>query len=380
MRAGMRSLLTLLRGEPLDGIPEPEWMTALDLAEQENVLPWTATSLSAAGPWGPQLTERLREIHRNAQVAAFLWSASLKSTLEEFHNCGIPVIALKGPSLAERLYGDPALRTYCDLDLLVRRSDLHRAMGLLSALGFTPTGRQVDNEQAWQRTDIRIDLHHDAENPLFFDFHINEVWQNARCADFHRVPVCLLAPADELLFLCLHGVRHRFERLSHVLDSALAFRRWQQHFDLLGQRSPAADAVLALAIRMAARLDPRVSVSDPASLSEHNRTALDSFASQLWQVLLDGPVPAGDWLAKHRFFLTLETHFWHRQCIRLRHLRVLLTRLIDSDFAFAARFNLHRDWQVWLLRPIRLVLKVARASTLSLASIRTETSISPKRN
>ena len=129
MRPGMQSLLTLLRGEPLDGISEPQWMTALDLAEQENILPWAAACLSGAAAWSPQLTQRLHHIRRNAQISAFLFAATLKATLADFHRDSIPVISLKGPWLAERLYTDAALRNYADLDLLVRRSDVARAEG-----------------------------------------------------------------------------------------------------------------------------------------------------------------------------------------------------------------------------------------------------------
>lgn len=361
MRAGMQSLLTLLRGEPLDGIAEPEWMAALDLAEQENLLPWTAARLTATPPWGPQLTERLQRVCRDARRSAFLWSSTLRSALLEFHSQAIPVIALKGPSLAERLYGDAALRSYSDLDLLVRKSDLSRAEDLLTVLGFAPAGCRVDNEQPWRRGDITVDLHHDVEDPLIFDFRIDEVWQRAQPAEFHGAPVHLLAPADELLFLCLHGVRHRFGNLRLILDLVFAFRCWPS-FATRPLRNSTAAAVLALGIRMAAYLDPRLSVPDPVSLSEGDRKALDALADQLWRELPCRPAALFGWLAKHRIFLALETRTWRRNRARLCHLRNLLARLLDVDFAFAARFHLHRRWQVWLLRPIRLLLKAARGT------------------
>jgi hypothetical protein len=356
MRSGMQSLLTLLRGEPIHGIPPSEWMTALDVAEQENILPWTAACLSATGPWNSQLAVRLHEIRRNTQISAFLWSSTLKTTLAEFHRHGIPVIALKGPWLAERLYGDAALRRYGDLDLLVRRPDISRAEDLLDELGFSPTRRRDDYERPWRRGNITIEVHHDVENPLTFEFRIAEAWQRAQPAEFHGVPAWLLAPQDERLFLCLHGVRHRFERLSHILDLVFAFRSWPESHTQ-PQRDPAADNLLALAARLAARLDPRLVIPDPPSLRNCDREALNLLAEQLWQQRLLSAAPALTWRAKHQFFLAIETRPWERVLARLRHLRILLTRIIDADFAFAARFHLHRTWQVWLLRPIRLLSK-----------------------
>jgi ribosome maturation factor RimP len=77
------------------------------------------------------------------------------------------------------------------------------------------------------------------------------------------------------------------------------------------------------------------------------------------------PAAALDWRAQHRFFLEVETPGWNRFMRRWRHLRILLTRLIDSDFLFAERLRLRRTWQVWLLRPIRLLLRTVRASPAS---------------
>jgi len=359
----MQSLLALLRGEPTHTISAPEWLTVLDLAEQEYILPWTAACLSVTARADQHLSERLHEIRRATQISGFFWTSTLKATLTEFHRRAIPVISLKGPWLAERLYGNAALRSYADLDLLVRRSDISRAETLLSEIGFVPAGRRGDYERPWRRGSTAIELHHDVENPLTFDFHIDDVWQRAQPAEFHGVPALLLAPEDERLFLCLHSVRHRFERFSHILDLVFAFRSWPENPAQFAQ-NPAANHLFAIGARLAARLDPRLAIADPASLSPRDRAALDALADQLWQERLSAPAPRLDWKAKHQFFLSIENRPWRRASARLRHLRILSTRLIEADFAFAARFHLHRTWQVWLLRPVRLLFRLGRASPL----------------
>ena len=95
--------------------------------------------------------------------------ATRASSSADFHRRGIPVISLKGPWLAERLYGDAALRSCCDLDLLVHRSDIAAAEDLLTELGFLPSGRRDDYERPFRRGSIKVELHHDVENPLAFD-------------------------------------------------------------------------------------------------------------------------------------------------------------------------------------------------------------------
>jgi hypothetical protein len=75
------------------------------------------------------------------------------------------------------------------------------------------------------------------------------------------------------------------------------------------------------------------------------------------------PAETLDWAAQHRFYLQLETPGRGRILRRWRHSMILLTRLIEADFVFASRFNLTRNWQVRLLRPIRLLMKSLHTSS-----------------
>ena len=50
---------------------------------------------------------------------------------------GIEVLPFKGPMLAIQAYGNPALRTYGDLDILVRPSNFVSAVKLLKEYGYT---------------------------------------------------------------------------------------------------------------------------------------------------------------------------------------------------------------------------------------------------
>lgn len=362
MRAGMQSLLDVLRGAASPAaIAEPEWAAMLNIASEENVVRWAVKCLCARkDELTSQRAEHLEEIGRQARFSAFLWSSTLKSTLAAFHRAGLPVISLKGPWLAERLYGDSALRSCRDLDLLVRQSDLRQAEDLLSELGFLPDGRRDDYHRPWRR-DCIVELHHNVENPLAFDLGMEDVWTRAQLAQFNGVPARLLAPADELLFLCLHAVRHRFDRLSLALDLTFALRRLP-----LPDRSAAEfDNLLALGSMMAAHLDPEIPVPEHMYRRLQDRERLEQIADQLWRERMSEPCSALDWRAQHNFYLEVETPGWKRVFRRWRHFRILLTRLIDPDFDFAARFNLRRTWQVRLLRPIRLLLRGPRASPSS---------------
>jgi len=361
----MRSLLEVLGGHlGQRNFNDSEWTDLLEVAEEENVLSWVSERLRhQENAQTAEQRKRLNEIQRAAQISTFVWIETLKSILSAFHVAGLPVVSLKGPCLAERFYGDASLRTSYDLDLLVRKSDLTGAERVLTGLGFIPHRQPDDYHQSWSRKGIDVELHHDVENPLAFEFGVDAAWDRAQLSQFHGVSVWLLAPSDELLFLCLHAIRHRFERLCLLLDLELAFRSIGLSYSrMLERRGREFDNVLVLGWMMAARLDPVIPPPQGVQVSPQERRRLEHLADRLWQERMIAPAPVLDWAAQHRFYLEVETPGWQRSLRRWRHWHILLTRLIDADFEFAERFRLRRNWQVRLLRPVRLIIKMITAS------------------
>ena len=358
----MESLLELLRGRlSKRTFDDSDFTNLLEVAEQENLLLWAAEKLRRLdAEFTPSQQKRLKEIEREAQLSSFVYTETLKSTLIAFDRAGLPVIALKGPCLAERFYGDAALRTCYDLDLLVRRSDFDRTEQLLTDLGFAPNGRADDYHRPWSRKSINLELHFNVENPHAFDFDIDAAWKRAERSQFHGAPVWLMAPPDELLYLCIHGVRHRFERLCLMLDLALAFRRLPDAANAPSWGNAVFDHIFELGWIMAARLDPELRAPQAMRISASDRSRMEKLADQLWQELMLAQPATLDWEAQHRFYLEVESPGWNRLHRRWKHRRILLTRLIDDDFDFAGRFHLHRNWQVRLLRPVRLLMKSLR--------------------
>jgi hypothetical protein len=354
----MRCLLELLRGESVDRlIDEAEWEAVLALAEEEHVLPYAAARMrSRQGSLMPAISARLDQIERDAAIAAFYWSSELKGVLRAFGQREIRVVPLKGPFLADRLYGATALRVSRDLDLLVAKADLARADAVLTAIGFVP-GDRDDYHRPWYRETTTVELHYDVENPLAFDFDVGSALLGLHPAVFLGECCWQLAPDDELLFLCLHAARHRFERLSLIVDLQLAFEKlpviasgWQPRPEVAGLSS-----LLRLGLAMARRLQPDIAVSVTLSGSRKQAEYLEMLADRLWTRLLTESSEALDWRAVHSFFLEIESPGWPRLRRRRRHLQILLSRVIAPDYVFAAQFGLHRDWQVYMLRPLRLL-------------------------
>jgi hypothetical protein len=356
MRQGMECLLAVLRGQTGDlCFDDSAWSSLLRVAGEENVLPLVADRLhNSPINFTSEQSARIAEIQRKAQFSSFIWVETLKTVLSAFHRGEITVVPLKGPVLAKRLYDDVALRAYADLDLLVRSYDLLTAEHALADLGFKATGRGDDYHRSWVRNSIHLELHHNIDHPLAFDFDVNKAWHRVQCSEYAGIPIKLLSPADELTYLCVHAVRHRFDRLCLLVDLGLAFRMFPLR-QASAPPSPAIGNILTLAWLMASRLDPDIPALADGLTTAAERVRLTKLADGVWQELMDGPAELLDWKSQHRFFLEVESPGRSRLVRRWRHLCILGSRLIDLDYEFAARFHLYRPWQARLLRPVRIV-------------------------
>lgn len=84
--------------------------------------------------WSEQFVKDLHRCRLFHQAA----SARLQQIEAAFQQASIPVIALKGPRLAEQLYPSAGLRPFEDLDILIDPPDRPRADAALASLGYQP--------------------------------------------------------------------------------------------------------------------------------------------------------------------------------------------------------------------------------------------------
>jgi hypothetical protein len=185
--------------------------------------------------------------------AALVLTAELLRLLALFESSQIPVVPLKGPVLAVSLYGGLASRISSDLDLLVRPPDTRRAFDLLCGAGYrlqttlpgSPRNQPGDfpNKEDELLFDnpaagIRVDLHWRLV-PSYLP-QPDEHWGNLRSLTLAGRSVAVLCDEDLLLFLCLHGAKHLWERLGWICDVAKLVQsrpelHWQRIFDQAGR-------------------------------------------------------------------------------------------------------------------------------------------------
>lgn len=115
------------------------WDRIIRIAARHGVAPLLHRHLGA-----PELAEAVPTRARRQLVELYLRGAhqtlhllrALGDLLARFRAGGLPVVVLKGGSLAQLLYHDATLRPFGDLDVLIRKDDLERARDVLFAAGY----------------------------------------------------------------------------------------------------------------------------------------------------------------------------------------------------------------------------------------------------
>src|ERR1700757_3738973 len=124
---------------------QPDWPRTSELAEHHNVIPLLSRTVFdfaelVSGPVLGELRQRYEDNARNS----LRFVAELNRILECLEKCGVVAVPFKGPVLAETVYGDVALRSFSDLDVLVEAADVPRAKAALASLGYSPSSPLSD--------------------------------------------------------------------------------------------------------------------------------------------------------------------------------------------------------------------------------------------
>ena len=205
---------------------------------------------------------------RRAQIFFTLrLTAELFRILDRFTSEGIGALVVKGPVLAVQAYGDPAMRAYGDLDLLVRQRDIRRATELLSAAGFSPAvplsaidAGRIPGQYLFSKPDSKliVELHNDLTLRYFpRRLPIEEFFARQIRVRLDAREAPALSVEDELVLICIHGAKHFWERLMWIADVAALVSRqtgidWQRVAD--SAQAVGAERMLHTGLRLASDL------------------------------------------------------------------------------------------------------------------------------
>src|SRR5579859_1767789 len=149
-------LITCLRGLPYLVPKDTDWRVLLDLASENGVLLLVHQSLLAMGADMPGF---FQDAALECRGFAERLAEELEDLLRGFRDLNVEVVPLKGPELALSLYGDVALRSSNDLDLLVRRDDFPRCEASLLNGGFLALGPASEHDRRFVRNELLVELH-----------------------------------------------------------------------------------------------------------------------------------------------------------------------------------------------------------------------------
>lgn len=251
--------------------PAPDddrWGEILDLSYTHGMRPLLARFLRICHPgnFPPALHDfvSLNLRHNLRKTGALI------ELLRLFRSESLPVVSYKGPALADVAYGGLELREFADLDLLIDKADIVRCRDLLESAGyrasmpFDTPGLESFVQHCnvldfWrEETQVSVEVHWElSPRYLPFKLTVQDILRRAAVAHPGGMSVPTLSHEDTLLFLCLHGAKHGWERLSWICDLGWLLHRhpeidWDQV--LVGARHCRSERILRLALILATKV------------------------------------------------------------------------------------------------------------------------------
>lgn len=224
-----------LRGR-LEGLLKAgvDWDYLMERAAQEGVsgmLYWNlrGNGLVPPGPFG-----QLRASFWANLYYGLTYRQELTSILQALNREGITPILFRGIMLIDRVYRQEGLRSFSDVDLLLRSEHLPRTGQVLRSLGYESLPAYP---LLFYRDGFYLDLHTDPlgisrvkTRALVAQVDLNSLWAEAVATEIDGTSVLALSPCDEFLLLALHALKHSFRRLVWMVDMAELIRSQGEMF------------------------------------------------------------------------------------------------------------------------------------------------------
>jgi hypothetical protein len=369
-RSGSRNLRQVLT--EAQTWSESDWDKLLAMAAAHGVRPMLYRFLTASG--NSAIPDRViatlqvftqHNLNRNLGL-----TGELIRLLRRFDERGLDVIPYKGPTLAALAYGDLWLREFADLDLLIARADFEKAQELLMAEGYQPeillnggrakTFARACNVMAfWDPVkEISVELHWEL-SPKYLPFSPDFERLRQRMVPSHPggQRIMTLSQEDLLVYLCAHGAKHVWERLSWIVDVAsLIGRHSEINWDIVRDRAAEqrCERVLLLGLRLARDV---AGVELPVGMEELIGRDRESgrMAAKVIQWLFQEEGSTRGYGEQTSFLLGL--HRWWPDKIRSLA-RLTLTPSVADWMSYPHLQNYPALYP--FLRPLRLVNKLTR--------------------
>ena len=217
-----------------------DWQTVIHLAQQQGVMPLLYVNLqkTCADLVPVDALKSLEQLFSTNRFSSLLLTGELTKIFTLLEKQAIAVVPYKGPVLAAAVYGDVSLRQYCDLDLVLQQENILLVKRLLIEQGYEPKDCMTEAEELaflQSKTEHNYTLVHPGKK-IIVELHWRitprftsliepkHFWQNLKPATLAGANFLNLSLEDWLPILCVHGSRHRWERLTWLCDIAEIMR------------------------------------------------------------------------------------------------------------------------------------------------------------
>jgi len=340
------------------------WDYLVETARQQGVMPLLYWNLSNTFPdaMPDMLLSQLRTSFEKNAASNLCLTGELLNLLHLFQENAIPAIPFKGPILTTSVYGNLALRQFCDLDILVREQDVEHAEELLVVQGY-----RLISDLLWQKqwvnvdTGVNVDLHQAVapkDFPLLLDF--ETLWERLEPVSVNGETVLSLSTEDLLLILCTNVARDCWQnrgRLIQICDIAELLRvhseiDWHQ---LLEQsRRLGCERMLLLSLLLAQELFG-IRLPEEVLLRMRAKPVLQSLALQVCKWLFCEIDSSSKGIEQKRFYFRVRERLWDTlpYLIHLAHLWITPS---PKDRKFI-QLPVFLSLLYYFIRPIRLMGK-----------------------
>jgi Uncharacterised nucleotidyltransferase len=245
------------------------WPLLLEDAESHGVMPLLAECVMNRDPLlvPPDIRDRLSESRRAHTACSLQMTAELFRLLDRFSDASIESLATKGPALSVRCYGDPGMRQYSDLDLVIREKDIRRATQAMLDFGYEARvpltaidAKKIPGEYAFQSPGTHLLVEFHTERTFRYyprPLQIEKLFERRASVTIDGRDVQALSLEDELVLICVHGAKHFWERLMWSADvAALISSRHPLDWDraMATARDVAGERILRLGLSLASDL------------------------------------------------------------------------------------------------------------------------------
>lgn len=212
-----------------------DWEYLFSMADQHKLKPllyWHLNNIFSGDILPQEEMEDLKNFFQANTRKNLLYWGKLLNILRLLEENGITAVSFKGPELAFSAYNNLALRSFQDIDIILRPEKVSEVKELLSTIGYKP---EMIISQPMEKKFIKYQKEYmffNKDEGITLDLHWRFTWlflpksssfnfldENIlETVEISKSDIKTVPPENMFLILCLHNYTHYWSKLSLLVD------------------------------------------------------------------------------------------------------------------------------------------------------------------